>query len=183
MNKPTNTIRKTTTRKVVRKTNKKTFAFIDSQNVNLSVQAQKWKLDFRKFRQYLKDDLGVDKAFIFLGYLPGNEKLFTNLQEFGFIVMFKPLIDHGINILKGNVDADMVLHTMIEINNYDEAVLITGDGDFFGLLEYLDQRKKLGKLVVPNKNTYSALLKKFRDKTVFLTDLKGKLELKRNNRK
>ena len=34
---------------------KKVYAFIDSQNLNLGVRSQGWKLDFSKFRQYLHD--------------------------------------------------------------------------------------------------------------------------------
>jgi len=31
------------------------YAFIDSQNLNLSIREQGWVLDFKKFRIYLKD--------------------------------------------------------------------------------------------------------------------------------
>jgi len=31
------------------------YAFIDSQNLNLSIREQGWALHFRKFRQYLRD--------------------------------------------------------------------------------------------------------------------------------
>jgi hypothetical protein len=35
------------------------YAFIDSQNLNLGTQSAGWKLDFRKFRLYLKNKYGV----------------------------------------------------------------------------------------------------------------------------
>ena len=38
------------------------YAFIDSQNVNLAIQAQGWKLDFGKFRIYLREKYGVIKG-------------------------------------------------------------------------------------------------------------------------
>jgi hypothetical protein len=51
---------------------KNNYAFIDSQNLNLSIQEQGWKLDFGRFRIYLKDQYGVNKAFLFIGYVPTN---------------------------------------------------------------------------------------------------------------
>jgi len=48
--------------------------------------------------------------------------------------------------VKGNVDAELVLHTMIEYLNYDRALLVTGDGDFFCLVDYLIKKNKLLKL-------------------------------------
>ncbi|MDD4894999.1 MAG: hypothetical protein PHW54_06800 [Candidatus Omnitrophica bacterium] len=41
------------------------YAFIDSQNLNLSIRDQGWALDFKRFRKYLEDKYGVTKAFIF----------------------------------------------------------------------------------------------------------------------
>ena len=39
------------------------YAFIDSQNLNLAIQDQGWKLDFGRFRTYLADSFNVTKAF------------------------------------------------------------------------------------------------------------------------
>lgn len=46
-----------------------TYAFIDSQNLNLAVRDMGWKLDFARFRVYLKEKYGVDKAYILIGYV------------------------------------------------------------------------------------------------------------------
>lgn len=62
--------------------------------------------------------------------------------------------------IKGNVDAELVLHTMIEYNNYDKAIIVSGDGDFYCLAEHLAKNEKLLKIIVPNKK-YSSLLRKF----------------------
>jgi len=47
-------------------TTKRVYAFIDSQNLNLGVRSQGWKLDFGKFRQYLHDKYGVERPFCLL---------------------------------------------------------------------------------------------------------------------
>ncbi|MBL7158947.1 hypothetical protein ISS85_00520 [Candidatus Microgenomates bacterium] len=40
---------------------KKNYAFIDSQNLNLGVLSQGWRLDFARFRVYLKEKYKVEK--------------------------------------------------------------------------------------------------------------------------
>jgi|SRR3989338_5355696 len=110
------------------------YAFIDSQNVHLSIRDQGWVLDWKRFRIYLRDKYSVKKAFIFIGYVPANEFLYTSLQEAGYVLVFKTTLQMRSGdrmVIKGNVDAELVLHTMIEWNNFDEAVIVTGDGDFY----------------------------------------------------
>ncbi len=152
------------------------YAFIDSQNVNLSIREQGWTLDFGKFRTYLKDKYGVAKAFIFIGYVPQNQDLYTNLQKDGYILIFKPTLSLPNGGVKGNVDAELVLHTMIEYQNYDKAVIVTGDGDFYCLVDYLKKNDKLLKLLVPNMNKFSSLFRKMMPHIVFMNNLRKKLE-------
>lgn len=158
------------------------YAFIDSQNLYMGVKEQGWRLDYHRFRVYLEDKYQVKKAFLFIGYLPGNETLYTRFQEAGFIVVFKPILEikKGKKIeVKGNVDAELVLHTMIEFNHFDKALIVSGDGDFHCLVEYLDKKHKLLKLMVPNKHGFSRLLRKFRQYAVFVHDLKNKIRIKK----
>jgi len=156
------------------------YAFIDSQNLNMNILNQGWKLDFRKFRIYLKEKCSVKKAYLFIGYIKGNNKLYLSLQNAGFLCIFKPTLSYKDGVTKGNCDAELVLQTMIELNNFDKAVIITGDGDFYCLVEHLKNMNKLERVLVPNRYKYSALLKKFAQKDVeFMNDLKNKLEYKK----
>jgi len=162
---------------------KNNYAFIDSQNLNLSIQAANWKLDFERFRVYLKEKYKVEKAFLFIGYLEGNQDMYTRLQESGYILVFKPTLKYKHGKVKGNCDAELVLQAMIEFTNYKKAVLVTGDGDFHCLAKYLLKKNKLEKLLIPNQKTYSALLKRFPSECLaFVTDLRKKLEY-RNKKK
>ncbi len=154
------------------------YAFIDSQNLNLAIRDQGWALDFKRFRRYLEDKYSVTKAFIFIGYLPTNESLYTALQKYGYILIFKPTLKLADGKVKGNIDAELVLHTMIEYLNYEQAVIVTGDGDFHCLVEYLEKQGKLKKLIVPNRHAFSSLLRKFSRDMAFMNDLRGKLEYK-----
>jgi uncharacterized LabA/DUF88 family protein len=154
------------------------YAFIDSQNLNLGVKTQGWTLDFTRFRIYLKDKYAVEKAFLFIGYIEGNQALYTSLQKTGYICIFKPTLEvQGKKKIKvkGNVDAELVLHTMIEYLNYEKAIIVSGDGDFHCLIEYLDSKRKLLKVIVPNKK-YSSLLRKFSSYIVNISLFEGKLK-------
>jgi uncharacterized LabA/DUF88 family protein len=156
------------------------YAFIDSQNLNLSVKDQGWRLDNKRFRRYLADKYGVAKAFLFLGFIATQQSFYTALQEYGYILVFKPTLELPDGKVKGNVDAELVLHAMIEWDNYQKAVIVTGDGDFHCLVEHLKRKGKLGKLLIPNRHKYSALLRKFTGSgdVAFIDDLRCKLEFK-----
>lgn len=152
------------------------FAFIDSQNVNLAVRLEGWRIDWPRFRIYLRDKYKVSKAFLFIGYVDGNNALYVSLQEAGFICIFKPTLRYRDGKIKGNVDAELVLHAMIHFSEYDKAVIITGDGDFYCLISYLLERRKLRIVLVPNRYKYSALLKQFAKGNIdFMNNLSKKI--------
>jgi len=159
------------------------YAFIDSQNLNLSIQSLGWKLDLKKFRRYLSEKYGVVKAFLFIGYIEGNSKLYQSLQEAGYILIFKPTLKYKDGNTKGNVDAELVLHTMIEYPNYNKAIIVTGDGDFHCLIEYLVDQDKLEQVLIPNEFRYSALLKKINRSNKkyfsFISQMRRKFEYKK----
>lgn len=169
------------------------YAFIDSQNLNLGLSRDVvkkgtkiysgWKLDYKRFRTYLKDKYHVEKAHLFIGYKMGNEAMYTSLQNMGYVCVFKPTLELANGKTKGNVDAELVLHSMIEFPNYDRAIIVSGDGDFHCLIEYLIQKGKLEKVLVPNEFCYSSLLDHFSasEKNIlsFVSQLKDKLEYKK----
>ncbi len=164
-------------------TKKENYAFIDSQNLYLGVKSQGWKLDYARFRIYLRNKYNVSKAFLFIGYVPGNENLYTRFQKNGFIVVFKPTLEikRGKSVeIKGNVDAELVLHSMIQYKNYDRAIIVSGDGDFHCLVEYLEEKGKLLKILAPTRH-YSSLLRRFNDQNyiVRIDLLRSSLEQKK----
>ncbi|MBN1816758.1 MAG: NYN domain-containing protein [Sedimentisphaerales bacterium] len=153
------------------------FAFIDGQNLHQSIKEQGWKLDHKKFRIYLEDKYHIAKAFYFLGRLDSQKRLYRNLEKSGFTLIFKKVLPVTNEIpVKGNVDTDLVLHCMIQINNFRKAFIVTGDGDYYCLLEYLEKTNKLGGVIIPNRQKYSALLRGFGNKRYFINDQRKKLE-------
>ena len=166
------------------------YAFIDSQNLNLGTLKdlykhkqkiyQGWHLDFKKFRQYLADKFHVQKAFLFIGYLKEYESLYGHLKSSGYQLIFKPTVKDEKGVPKGNVDAELVLYSCaIEYTNYDQAIIVSGDGDFYCLLDFLKKKNKLKGVVIPNKYSESSLLKPFQNYKHFLNPEKNKLEYKK----
>lgn len=163
------------------KSKEKNYAFIDSQNVNLSISEQWWKLDWKKFYIYLKNKYKISKIYIFIWYIPENQDMYSFLQDIWFHLIFKPVMNLKNWKTKWNVDAELVLQTMIDYKNYHKAVIITWDWDFACLIKYLYKEKKLLSLIVPNKDKYSIFLKRTaKEKIDNLNNLKHKLEYKKS---
>lgn len=168
-------------------TKRPNYAFIDSQNLNLGVSNdvvtgqgrvlyRGKKLDFKKFHDYLRTKYNVKKAYLFIGLIPGNNELYTYLQECGYTLILKDVVtylDGEKWIAKGNVDTDIVLYAAaILANEYDKGIFVSGDGDFTSLYNYLKEKGKLGAILVPNRYRYSRLLNKFRVQLKFVSDLR-----------
>lgn len=131
-------------------------------------------MDWQKFRDFLTDKYGVTKAFMFIGYVPEFENMYMQLNETGYAVVLKPTFDitrpqveqkpdqepEDKKPVKGNIDADLVLWAMKELSNYDKAIIVSGDGDFYTLVEYLEHKDRLLKLLTPSGH-YSNLFNRF----------------------
>ncbi|MDO8728834.1 MAG: NYN domain-containing protein [bacterium] len=157
------------------------YAFIDSQNLNLSIRELGWKLDWLKFRVYLREKYGVTKAFLFIGFVEGNNDLYKSLQDSGFICIFKPTLKYKDGTTKGNCDAELVLQAMIEYPNYNKSLIVTGDGDFYCLVKYFIEKNKIEAILIPNRKKFSALLnfRICRPYLRFMNELEKKLEYKK----
>lgn len=181
-----------------------------------------WKLDWRKFREYLREKHNVTQAYLFIGYMSENESLYEHMHELGYLIVLKPTVDisamhpseantvkaslavvpvgePGKNspnskeniegkevkdkpIIKGNVDAELVLYAMKEMPNYDQAIIVSGDGDFFSLAEYLITKNKLAHILTPNWQ-YSSLLKPFEEKIIRLDQMRRQLAYRDHKKK
>lgn len=144
----------------------KNFAFIDGQNLHLGLRSEKRQIDLQRFRVWLKDKFHVQEAYYFLWFITEEEQeLYHSLQRAGFIVCFR---EHS-SVLKGkkkwNVDVDIVFEVMkklVEKEKLDKIILVSGDGDYIKLVDYLIKKDLFKKLIFPNCN-HSSLYKKIRN--------------------
>ena len=143
----------------------KNYCYIDGQNLHLGTASAdpSWTIDLYKFRVYLRDKYNVEKAFYYLGYVQDGlkiEQLYENIQNAGFILVFRQHNAAMIGKKKGNVDSDIIFSVMKRLYNKDEfdnILLVSGDGDYKMLIDFLIEEKKLEKILFPNKKFRSSL--------------------------
>ena len=149
------------------KKNKKenNLAFIDGQNLYLGTTTarNKWTVDLAKFRIYLNKKYKVERAYYFLGCVNDNfQDLYDEIQEAGFILKFR---EHNTVMLgkkKGNVDSDIIFFIMEKMyrrEKFGKIILVSGDGDYKMLVDFLIKENKFEKILFPNKKFASSLYK------------------------
>jgi uncharacterized LabA/DUF88 family protein len=118
-------------------------------------------------------------AYIFLGNIPKYSKLYSYLQECGFILLFKEVVYDNTGKVKGNCDADLVLKVTQDFykNMYDSMLLLSSDGDYASLVTFvLSENKLLGILSPANEKKCSILLKRTDAKIFYIDDQKHSLK-------
>ena len=145
---------------------KNNYAFIDGQNLYMSTLSARapWRVDLERLRVYLKQKYNVEKAYYFLGFVQEeNQDLYNEIQEAGFILQFREHSSSMLGKKKGNVDTDIVFHIMKKLYHKEEfgnVVLVSGDGDYKLLVEFLIEEKRFEKILFPDGVRASSLYKK-----------------------
>jgi len=144
------------------------YAYIDGQNLYMGTTKREidpWKINLARFRIYLEQKYNVSKAFYFLGYLDESlQSLYENIQSAGFILLFREHSSLMLGKKKGNVDSDIILHIMKKLyykESFDKIILVSGDGDYKQLVDFLITESRFEKIIFPEKIRASSLYKKF----------------------
>src|SRR3989338_2415663 len=164
---------------------KNSFAYIDGNNLYRGVKKSKWKIDFRRFRRWLSDKYGIRRAYYFIGLMPKEKNLYASLQKAGFTLIFKEVVYDGDGKPKGNCDADLVLLAARDVyeNSCEKLVLITSDGDYAGLVKFLQEKNKLKVILSPSvQERCSILLKRTSAPITYLNDIKNKISLRKKEK-
>ena len=160
--------------------NKNNFAYIDGANLYKGIADLGWKLDYKRFRVWLKDKYGVDTAYLFIGLVPGNKDLYTRLQEMGYVLVYKEITYDGAGKVKGNCDADLVLKAVVDFyeNKFSKVVIVASDGDYAGLVKFLKEKGKFRAILSPAiAKKCSVLLKRTQAEIAYINDQRTLLEL------
>lgn len=70
---------------------KPVYAFVDNENVNVSVQKQGRKPDRGKIYEWLQTAYSAEKIYMFMGYHPDYEQMYDFFGELGYQLIFRKM--------------------------------------------------------------------------------------------
>ncbi|MBI2406558.1 MAG: NYN domain-containing protein [Candidatus Harrisonbacteria bacterium] len=152
------------------------FAYIDGANLHKGIAGLGWVLDYARFRVWLSEKYAIKVAYIFIGLIPKYKDLYTFLNKVGYTLVFKEVIYDDNGKPKGNCDADLVLQAVRDVyeSRMQSAVIVASDGDYAGLVKFLQEKRKIETVLSPaNEKKCSILLKRMGVKISYLGDQKN----------
>jgi len=158
------------------------FVYIDAANLHKGINELGWKLDYKRFRIWLREKYSVQTAYLFIGLIPKYKDMYKSLQEQGYTIVFKEVVYDGDGKPKGNCDADLVLQAARDVyeNKFKKSLVVTSDGDYAGLIKFLKEKNKILTILSPSKEKKcSILLKRTGAKIVYLNDKKSILSIQK----
>lgn len=153
--------------------------YIDGNNLYKSAKELGFEINYKKFRGWLRQKYDANNVYLFIGFVPKRVKFYEHLQTCGFILVFKQTVSVGKKI-KGNCDAELVLKTVSDFytKSFTSCILITGDGDFGCLIEFLKDNNVIGMIIAPDEYKCSILIRNKNIEITFLNDLYHKFSIK-----
>ena len=153
--------------------------YIDGNNLYRAAKELGFKIDYKRFRNWLRQKYNVTNVYLFIGLVPDRLKFYQYLQESGFILVFKQTITVS-GVIKGNCDAELVLKVVTDFytNAYDDCIIVTGDGDFGCLIEFLKENARLHLVLSPDREKFSFLIRNKYVEVTFLNDVYHKFSEK-----
>jgi uncharacterized LabA/DUF88 family protein len=123
-------------------TTQKINIYIDAANLHRASTALGYTIDYKKFRGWLRQKYAPLNVYLFIGLIPTKIKLYEYLQKCGYIIIFKQTVSRDGQV-KGNCDAELVLKVVSHVyeKECESCIIITGDGDFGCLVEFLEEKK------------------------------------------
>lgn len=158
--------------------------FVDVQNVQETFERQGREVRYDALQQNIIATSKMDKYdFKFVAFVPfraGDERrqrLIDALSFQGYRVVSKPVRERLDGSVKANMDIEITLEILSMSPNLQEIVLVSGDGDFVALVDWLS---KLGKRVVIiglGKGSTSVELIRACDEYMNLEELEGVVKI------
>ena len=157
------------------------YAFIDATNIIYGCGSAGWKLDFEKLAKYLKTRYRTDKIFYYAGVDDKNLKqlkFYERLAEFNYLLRLVPVKTFADGHKKADVDSRMTFDMMLHFEEYTDALIFTGDGDYYWVLEHLLSKKNSVRLFGTHASIARELRQLFKGCVLDLALLRKMLEYK-----
>lgn len=127
----------------------KVYVFIDAANILYSQQTLKWRVDYKKLKDYFLKECDLQGIFFYTGRVGAYDKqnkFLKKMESNGYNVKAKEVkrIEVVPNTYewKGNLDVELTIDALKNTDNFDTCILMSGDSDFASLLDELKSRKK-----------------------------------------
>ena len=150
----------------------KIVAYIDAANLHRGSRDLGFDIDYKKFYGWLCQKYNLSKIYLFLGFLPWHQKEYDHFEECGYYLIFKETITSKRGETKGNCDAELILKSASDYyeKNFDSCIIISGDGDFKCLIDFLNEKNCIKAVLCPVKSKSSYLIRKVKIPVIFLDD-------------
>ena len=159
------------------------YVFVDAANILYSQQTLRWRVDYKKLKEYFEKECDLKGIYFYTGRLGENQKqnsFIEKLSKLGYVVKAKEVkrikVSRDTYEWKGNLDVELTIDVIANLNNFDTLVLMSGDSDFAALLDTAKSQNKRV-LVMSTKGHVSKELLE-RAKYVNIKKLKDYIALK-----
>ncbi len=145
--------------------------YIDGNNFYRAATELGFQIDYKKFRGWLRQKYSPLNVYLFIGLIPSRTAFYQHLQECGYILIFKQTITVK-GTVKGNCDAELVLKAVSDFytQSCSSCWLLTGDGDFGCLVEFLKEHQAINGVLSPDHKKCSILLRNKNTEITFLNN-------------
>ena len=127
------------------------FGGVEIHNFEYDYQKNE-TVPLNELEKYLKTLIGNEGArlneaeLLLIGRHLQRVRFYQKLNSFGYKLYLKPVKlydqEDGTTKRKANCDVDMAFYLMKEKDNFNKAIILSGDGDFLPVLKYLKERDK-----------------------------------------
>lgn len=166
----------------------KTGLFVDGANTFSAAKALGFDVDYARLRNFLEKQCYLITANFYTALLENEynniplHPLVTWLQYNGYNVVTKDARMYnqlqGTPRIKGNMDVEMAVDIMRVADKLEQIILLTGDGDFRYLIEYL-QKEGINIVVISTLKTsppfVADILRKQANEFIELADLRHEI--------
>jgi len=153
------------------------YVFVDAANILYSQQTLRWRVDYKKLKDYFEKECDLRAIYFYTGRVGSNDKqsaFLRKLEQLGYIVKAKEVkrikISKSAYEWKGNLDVELTIDVLGNIDNFDTLILMSGDSDFAPLLDAVKARRKRTLIVSTKGHVSKELLE--RAKLINLKKLK-----------